>query len=116
VDVVARFGGEEFAVILPTTPSEGAVEVANSICENLRGRAIAHAGSPFACVTVSIGCASAIPNTGTNPAWLIEQADQMLYKAKRLGRNHVRSIELTGELPEKQKTIPFKPPSKAILR
>ena len=110
VDLVSRFGGEEFAVILPKTPLEGAIDVANTICENLRARKIPHAGSPTGFMTLSAGCATVTPQAGANPAWLIELADQALYRAKRSGRNHVCVATPEDAANNRQKAIPIRPP------
>jgi diguanylate cyclase (GGDEF)-like protein/PAS domain S-box-containing protein len=88
-DVVARFGGEEFAVIMPGTESEGAMKVAEEICEALRSRRLPHNGSPLEIVTISIGCATLIPAFGKHAPDLIEIADHALYAAKHNGRNQV---------------------------
>jgi diguanylate cyclase (GGDEF)-like protein/PAS domain S-box-containing protein len=88
-DLVARFGGEEFAVILPSTGSEGALRVAQEVCEALRGRKLPHSGNPFGIMTVSVGCATMIPSFGQHSVALIERADAALYQAKRSGRNRV---------------------------
>ncbi len=88
-DLVARFGGEEFAIILPNTLKEGAAEVASTICKTLRGLNLDHKGSPYGVMTVSIGCATVIPQLGQSSASLIDLADRALYNAKRSGRNRV---------------------------
>ena len=111
VDLVARFGGEEFAVILPKTPVDGAVDVAKTISENLRARKIPHAGSPTGIMTLSIGCATVSPQAGANPAWLIELADQALYRAKRSGRNQVCVANPDDLENNRQKAIPIRPPT-----
>jgi len=49
-DLVARFGGEEFVVTMPNTESEGAMQVAEEICEALRSRRLPHNGSPLGIV------------------------------------------------------------------
>jgi diguanylate cyclase (GGDEF)-like protein len=106
-DVVARFGGEEFAVLLPSTNGEQAMTVANRICEAVRSLGIPHA--PFAqsdSVTISIGVGSVVlqasadsPNprqtkpleSGLRTARaLFEMADRALYAAKQGGRNRVQ--------------------------
>lgn len=88
-DLVARFGGEEFVVVLPNTESEGAVQVANEICEALRSRRLPHSGNAAGIVTVSIGCATLVPRFGKHAPDVIEMADRALYKAKHNGRNQV---------------------------
>jgi diguanylate cyclase (GGDEF)-like protein/PAS domain S-box-containing protein len=88
-DLVARFGGEEFVVVLPNTEDEGAVHVAEEICEALRSRRLAHSGNLPGIVTISAGCATLIPRFGKHTPDLIEMADQALYRAKFSGRNRV---------------------------
>lgn len=88
-DLVARFGGEEFAVILPNTKQEGALRIANEIVTALRHRNLEHRGSPHNFVTISAGCATMVPQFGARPTDLIETADNALYRAKRRGRNLV---------------------------
>jgi diguanylate cyclase (GGDEF)-like protein/PAS domain S-box-containing protein len=90
-DLVARFGGEEFAIILPNTNNAGAMQVANEVCLALRGRRLQHNGNLPGIVTVSIGCATMIPQFGKHAPDLIEMADQALYQAKDNGRNQVCS-------------------------
>ena len=88
-DLVARVGGEEFAVILPNTTAAGAVDLANQIREAIRRRCLPHTTNPTGWVTVSIGCASMIPALGRDACTLIELADHALYAAKGAGRNRV---------------------------
>ncbi len=80
-DVVARIGGEEFAVILPETDLSGALDVANRI----RTSVASHTGFQRS-ITVSLGISELQDNKGA-PEILIEQADKALYEAKRTGRN-----------------------------
>lgn len=87
-DMTARYGGEEFAVILPDTSLEGAKVVADDICEAVRQLEIPHKASTAAeVVTVSVGVASLIPEAKQAAAYLIERADEALYRAKHNGRN-----------------------------
>jgi diguanylate cyclase (GGDEF)-like protein len=101
-DVVARFGGEEFAVLLPGTSLEGACQVAERIRSAVQDLAIAHPGVPLVsntevavprCVTVSIGCAALIPTPNMTFNMLVELADQALYEAKGTGRDRVCAAE-----------------------
>ena len=99
-DLVARFGGEEFVVILPNTESEGAMQVGNEICEALRCRRLPHSGNQPGIVTISAGCATMVPKFGRHAPELIEMADKALYRAKYYGRNQVCSgntLEAGGE-------------------
>lgn len=91
-DLVARYGGEEFVAVLPGTPLEGALDVAEVLRKAVDSLALSHAHSSTADhVTLSLGVASAIPGSGTEPKALIEQADHALYRAKQGGRNRVGS-------------------------
>lgn len=102
-DLVARFGGEEFVVLLPDTPLEGARHVAEMIRLAIHNLGIAHPGSPMPVsgglfrgqphVTVSIGCTALIPSPGARVQQLIELADQALYEAKRSGRDRVCAVD-----------------------
>lgn len=86
-DVAARFGGEEFVVILPETSLKGASEVANRIHAAIHAQKIEHRMSEFQFVTVSIGitCSDAIEAPETSS--LLRGADEALYQAKTDGRN-----------------------------
>jgi diguanylate cyclase (GGDEF)-like protein/PAS domain S-box-containing protein len=93
-DLVARIGGEEFAVILPNTPADGAIQVANQICDALRRRRLPHNTNPTGFVTISIGCATIVPSLGQHATVLMQHADEALYAAKHAGRNQVFSADL----------------------
>jgi diguanylate cyclase (GGDEF)-like protein len=87
-DVAARFGGEEFVILLPRTNVEGAKEVAENIRDALLRQDIEHAHSPIAPrLTVSMGIVSVVPRSDLDRGQLIEFADQALYEAKERGRD-----------------------------
>lgn len=89
-DLAARTGGEEFAVILPNTPLKGAVQVANSISDNIRQLKIPHKSSKVReYVTMSIGVACIIPKPDQSFKYLLSITDQALYAAKGQGRDRV---------------------------
>jgi diguanylate cyclase (GGDEF)-like protein len=89
-DLAARFGGEEFAVVLPDTPAGGAEAVAESVRRALARLAIPHPGSAVSdVVTVSIGIATRDPDQAQTPADLVAACDAALYRAKAAGRNRV---------------------------
>jgi diguanylate cyclase (GGDEF)-like protein/PAS domain S-box-containing protein len=102
-DLVARFGGEEFAVILPNTGNQGAMLVANDICATMRSRNLSHNCSPFGMVTISVGCATMVPKLGQHAEDLIQMADEALYKVKRGGRNHVCNANTMERIGDKAK-------------
>jgi diguanylate cyclase (GGDEF)-like protein len=85
-DICCRFGGDEFAVLLPDTGLRGAVHVA----ENLRGEIerLKLASVDDVCVTASVGVATSLSGD-CDTTTLVQRADQALYEAKRAGRNRV---------------------------
>ncbi len=91
-DLFVRYGGEEFAAILPNTDAAGAIAVAESIREAIRDLAIPHEQSDVsAIVTVSMGIATVIPTAERSPDELVALADRALYDAKRQGRDRYKS-------------------------
>lgn len=84
-DLAARFGGEEFVLVLPNTEAEGALAIAEA-CRR-RVEALAMPNGDERDVTLSIGVASVVPAASMTPAELIESADRALYEAKKGGRN-----------------------------
>jgi diguanylate cyclase (GGDEF)-like protein/PAS domain S-box-containing protein len=98
-DIVARLGGEEFAILLPETHADGSMEVAQRINNTIRSAAIPHETSPRAVVTASVGASTAssdAPWPATHSV-LFEQADQALYRVKRRGRDSVIHYSAMGE-------------------
>ena len=93
-DIFSRFGGDEFAILLPGTGRKGAVEVAERICAKIAGDAIEVEGTSVP-VTVSVGASSYNPERAADRAQLIREADEALYRAKALGRNRVACAEAT---------------------
>jgi diguanylate cyclase (GGDEF)-like protein len=89
-DLLARYGGEEMAIIMPATDSEGAAAVAQLIIDRLQQENITHPNSPFSRVTISIGIATAAGPQLEPILAFIEAADQALYRAKAAGRNRYR--------------------------
>jgi len=85
-DAISRFGGDEFAVILPHTDIAGALAVAERILRRVEQTALtSEEGTEIRC-TVSLGIAQCDPADGTFSD-LVRRADDRLYEAKRLGKN-----------------------------
>ncbi|WP_024303721.1 diguanylate cyclase domain-containing protein [Pseudogulbenkiania sp. MAI-1] len=89
-DLAARFGGEEFAVILPATPLSGTQYLGEKLRRDVEALHLVHEASSVAeFVTISVGGASITPQRGDSSLLLLEAADEALYEAKRLGKNRV---------------------------
>ncbi|AME24796.1 diguanylate cyclase domain-containing protein [Burkholderia sp. PAMC 26561] len=88
-DLAARFGGEEFAVVLPSTSAAGLRLLGEKIRAAVETLAVPHAGAVAKCVTISVGGVTQVPEPGEDVKQLIEAADLALYRAKRDGRNRV---------------------------
>jgi diguanylate cyclase (GGDEF)-like protein len=96
-DLVARYGGEEMAIILPDTNGEGAFFVAQKIRAKIKSLKIEHRASPInQYVTLSLGVASVIPTPNDSPQHLLKTTDTALYLAKQKGRD--RTILYTLEV------------------
>ncbi|WP_377839154.1 diguanylate cyclase [Bosea sp. UC22_33] len=93
-DLAARFGGEEFVVILTGVPQEGASYVAERLVQGVRDLNIAHGADR---VTISAGVATAWPDTEGDPARLVNAADLALFRAKNEGRNRLVYAELSPD-------------------
>ncbi|MGD1809131.1 PAS domain S-box protein [Dapis sp. BLCC M126] len=96
-DLVARYGGEELAIILPNTNLKGAIYIANIIRQEVCNLQIPHQESPiYKRVTISLGVYTIIPFPEATYKSLIAAADQALYQAKEKGRNQV--IPYVGDI------------------
>ena len=90
IDVAARCGGEEFALVLPETSSSDAERVAETVRVAIANLMLPHPASavvPF--LTVSVGVATATYGCWSTPEELVARADRAMYEAKRAGRNRV---------------------------
>jgi diguanylate cyclase (GGDEF)-like protein len=89
-DILAKYGGDEFTIILPQTNRQGAIVVAERVRCAVDEHAFALA--PRGRITVSLGVAT-FPEDGQDPLGLLQAADHALYLAKRRGRNRVECVE-----------------------
>jgi diguanylate cyclase (GGDEF)-like protein len=97
-DLVARYGGDEFVLVLRGADSRAALAVAERIRKTVEGQAVMLDGKPMSNLSVSLGIA-VFPRDGDSRESLVQAADQALYVAKRTGRNRVvRTEAATGEL------------------
>lgn len=123
-DYAARFGGEEFTVLLPETPLDGALEVAERIRTRMAEELF---GAGGARVTLSLGLAE-FPTDGATPEAVVAAADNALYRAKEHGRNCVVTtrmvlapVQVDGTpleppaAPTPQKSPPHPPPASSTV-
>lgn len=87
-DIVCRYGGEEFLVLLPGSSSDQTVARALSVCEAVRSFEPYHQRRPLGRISVSVGVAS-FPEDGSSDEALVRAADAALYRAKHEGRDRV---------------------------
>jgi diguanylate cyclase (GGDEF)-like protein len=87
-DAVARFGGDEFVILLPDTAWQGALTFAERLRRRVDDFSFGPPGSPMT-VTISVGVALAKGTDPISPEELLKEADRSLYKAKQQGRNRV---------------------------
>ncbi len=96
-DLLGRYGGEEFVVLLPETDASGAERVCSSIKEAIAKLALPHKVSPVEpVVTVSIGAACCLQPRTCSLEEVIKSADRALYRAKHTGRNQYTVEEMTA--------------------
>lgn len=88
-DSISRYGGEEFAIILPNTDLQGATILCESMRSTIEGLSIPNSGSEFQRVTVSMGVKSIVPVPGDSLLTFFTKVDEILYEAKKAGRNKV---------------------------
>ncbi|WP_434573158.1 diguanylate cyclase [Pseudomonas sp. Z3-8] len=91
-DLAVRYGGEEFAVLLPDTNLHGAMALAEQIRRRVIDRQITHSAAPSGYLTVSLGCHAFVPSSLDSTEVFIQRADASLYQAKHSGRNCVAAL------------------------
>ena len=97
-DLAARFGGEEFVLVLPDTHIENAVNIAEDLRSKIYSHKIPHADKEsfdFVSVSIGVACCQPLENTNTEKAVqnLLNSADKELYQAKNNGRNQVSTAD-----------------------
>jgi len=101
-DMLARWGGEELAALLPVTDLPGAIIVAEKLRAAVEGHFFPYIDAPGSSqVTISLGVNCVAPWKYSNMKLFIDEADKALYQAKRLGKNRAEVAEgLSDKLPE----------------
>jgi diguanylate cyclase (GGDEF)-like protein len=94
-DVVSRYGGEEFLVLLPECPLDAALRKAEKMLEEVAKLELQYGDKPLGPITVSLGVA-AFPDHAKESAELLRHADEALYEAKGTGRNRVVAYSATA--------------------
>ncbi len=88
-DVLGRYGGEEFDVLIEGASRDVAIRVAERLRESIFALGVPHLGARLGRVTASVGVADIVPTAAMEPTELLQRADEALYSAKAQGRNRV---------------------------
>lgn len=96
-ELAARFGGEEFAMVLPGLARPEAMQLADTVRRSIEHLGIEHPAASSGLLTISIGCACASRKTMRGPEDLVASADAALYRSKRGGRNAVNDDRPASE-------------------
>jgi diguanylate cyclase (GGDEF)-like protein/PAS domain S-box-containing protein len=113
-DVACRYGGEEFALILPELAIEGAVERAERLRREIEDLFVEMGGKRIGPVTASFGVAC-YPMHGSSGAALLHVADKALYQAKALGRNRVVTAERPDPVAPRESIAPPVPAVRRVV-
>ena len=97
MDFTARYGGEEFVVLAIDMTKQQSLQMGSLLCAHVRNLNIEHKDSTHGYVTISCGIAHVNPTSSTNPASILQQADQALYRSKSNGRNQATLYEKSLE-------------------
>ena len=88
-DLIARYSGGAFVLLAPDTDAHGILSIANYLCQEVLRLALPHHDSPYGCVSISIGVATAHAQDSPNPDGLLLRAHTCLASAQAQGRNRV---------------------------